>query len=496
MEILENIKRFIEDVVFPELVKDGMYSSFSSVSEGRVDFSANALLELKNGERVRTDFWNENEEIRVVVCDKVYPGEMLEFDYTFVIDEMFGCARNNDAVPNMLLIVRKSCGYLVFSWIRLTEFRYRNSERGLSIGHLKFLRERPQMDMTDVPGLLGEMFLRDVGCRDRLLLNYSEFFSDSCIREFKIPLDDDRLKNVLLGWKGNCEMPGKPLLSRQELDKRLKDGIDSIVGKFLNYSHGIFALNHAEKDASYYSKDVFDRVVGTVAYLKENDAAISDWKLIAQLSRMVAPLPMRLWMQNVAGRYQAMLNDELQHQLAEQKHQLEEQKAAALRDNSRPAFVDQAMKPLGAGTVKKIERRLKRATDAYYEEGLSSAVRWYGEAATLGSVFALEKLIQLEDEICDFIVERIDHELSNVVMHDKDRTFIRDCVRKSVSDLQKTDLEKILQIANGYNVMSIAVEEIAESLQASEEALSDSGWMFPDDHDDGESIDTMPWDNE
>lgn len=489
MASLGAIKHFVEEVVFPELVKDGMYSSFASVTEGRFDFSAHALLALKNGEYVRPSLFEEEERIQVVVCDRVFPGEMLEFDLGFLMDEVFSGAWYKENSANTILIVRKTLGLLNFSWIRLSDFIPRRYECGISINQLRYLRDMPPLDMTCLPGPPGEIFLRDAGRRDRLLLNYAEVFSDSCIREFTLSLDDERLGNVLSGWQGNCEMPGQQLQSRQELDERLKGSFDSIVGMFKNSSRGEFSLGNATKDPLYYAQDVFDRIVATAACLIKENERISQQQLIAKVSRMIAPIPMRRWVQDVAVQYQAMLEDELYHRQ-------EEERAAALRDNSKPAFIDQVIKPLKAGTAKKIERLLKRAENASEEENLLKVVKLYGEAAVLGSVPALERLIELEEETGNPIVSYINDELSLVVMNDADRTFMQDCARKQFSDLQQDDVAKILQVANGHEVTHLAVERVINCLQDAYEALNDSAWMCPDGHDDGESIDTILGNNE
>lgn len=49
MAILANCKKIVTDIVFPELVKNGEYSSFGEDTTGRFDYWAHALKELKGG---------------------------------------------------------------------------------------------------------------------------------------------------------------------------------------------------------------------------------------------------------------------------------------------------------------------------------------------------------------------------------------------------------------------------------------------------------------
>jgi hypothetical protein len=53
MAILANVKQVISDIVFPEIIKVGMYSSFLVKAEGRFDYWAKFLEELQNGEYLR-----------------------------------------------------------------------------------------------------------------------------------------------------------------------------------------------------------------------------------------------------------------------------------------------------------------------------------------------------------------------------------------------------------------------------------------------------------
>jgi hypothetical protein len=310
MAIHENVKKIISNVVFPELVKNGEYASFSEDATGRFDYVAYALKELKEGKVISPWCNDAKERIRVVICDKEYPDGFLEFDLKYLIEEVFSGTWYKDDAVNTILIVRQVDGMLDFSWIRLRDFIQRMAERCLTLRHLKNdLQMRPQCNVTLYSGHPGELFLRDVGKPDRLLLNYKAFFFENRIRDFQIALEDERLRDINLGWIGALKMPGSDLLSRQELDARLQGGFEKVVKDFISNACGQFALGNASKDSEYYSQDVFDRVVGTVASLIAHEPEIAPYDLIANLSRMIAPIPMRGWVRDVAVQYKAMLDE-------------------------------------------------------------------------------------------------------------------------------------------------------------------------------------------
>ena len=309
MAIHANVKTIISNVVFPELVKKGDYASFSENETCRFDYVAHALKELKDGESISPWHKDAIERIRVVICDKEYPEELLEFDLKYIIEEVFSGTWYKDDAVNTILIVRQVDGMLDFSWIRLRDFIQRMDERGVTLKHLKDFLQRPQCNVTLYSGHPGELFLRDAGKPDRLLLNYDAFFLENRIRDFQIALENERLRDIDLGWVGKLKMPGADLLPRQELEARLHGNFEKIVKDFISNTCGQFALGNASKDAKYYSHDVFDRVVGTVALLIAHEPEIAEYDLIANLSRMITPIPMRSWVQDVAVQYKAMLNE-------------------------------------------------------------------------------------------------------------------------------------------------------------------------------------------
>ena len=307
MAILANVKKIITDVVFPELVKNGEYSSFLEHTTGRFDYLAQALKELKGGKTICPWYGDATERTRLVICDKEYPEGLLEFDLKFLIDEVFSGTWYKDDAANTIMIVRKVDDALDFSWIRLRDFIQRMAARCMTLRHLKDdLQNRPQRNVTLYSGHPGELFLRDVGSPDRLLLNYDAFFLENRLRNFQVTLDDERLRGVNLGWIGALKMPGSNLLSRQDLEVRLQGSFETVVKGFASNTRGQFALGNASKDPVYFSQDVFDRVVGTVALLVGGEPEISQMDLIAKTSRMIAPMPMRNWVQDVVVQYMAM----------------------------------------------------------------------------------------------------------------------------------------------------------------------------------------------
>ena len=307
MAILANVKKVITDIVFPELIKNGEYSSFLENTTGRFDYWAQALKELKGGKQICPWHGDATERTRLVICDKEYPEGLLEFDLKLLIDEVFSGSWYKDDAANTILIVRKVDGSLDFSWIRLRDFIQRMSKSSFTIQHLKdAFKSKPQRNMTLCSDHPGELFLRDVGIPDRLLLNYDAFFAENRIRDLRITLDDERLRGVNLGWIGALKMPGSNLLSRQDLEVRLQGSFETVVKDFVSNTRGQFALGNASKDPVYFSQDVFDRVVGTVALLVGGEPEISQMDLIAKTSRMIAPMPMRNWVQDVVVQYKAM----------------------------------------------------------------------------------------------------------------------------------------------------------------------------------------------
>lgn len=207
---------------------------------------------------------------------------------------MFSGSWYKDDAVNTIMIVRKVDRTLDFSWIRLRDFIQRMAEKCITLRHLKNdLQNRPQRNMTLYSGHPGELFLRDVGSPDRLLLNYDAFFGEDHIRDFQIELDDERLRGIDLGWIGALKMPGSDLLSRQDLEVSLQGSLETVVKDFVSNTRGQFALGNASKDSVYFSQDVFDRVVGSVAFLVKGEPEMSQMDLIAKTSRMIAPMPMR-----------------------------------------------------------------------------------------------------------------------------------------------------------------------------------------------------------
>lgn len=101
MAILANIKKVITDIVFPELIKNGEYSSFRENTTGRFDYWAQALKELKGGKQICPWHGDATERTRLVICDKEYPEGLLEFDLKLLIDEV-PYAPNRQRLHNIL----------------------------------------------------------------------------------------------------------------------------------------------------------------------------------------------------------------------------------------------------------------------------------------------------------------------------------------------------------------------------------------------------------
>lgn len=472
------VKRFISERVFPEMIKEGMYSSFSVTANGKFDFSANAIKELKDGEIVQTWRGYASERIRIVICDRTYLGEMLEFDLDYLISDVFSGTWYNDDSANIILIVRKTGEHLEFSWIRRIDFILRMEKQAMTRKHLQSdFKDSSQIDSTLWSGHQGELFLRDIGKPDRLLLNYDMFFAPSVIRSFQVALKDPRIKDIGLGWVGECRLPGKELLSAQELDKKLNGNFSSTVSAFKSSTRGRFADSIAQNDVAYYSQDVFDRVVGTVACLIENEPQIADNILIARLSRLIAPMPMNNWVNAIAVQYKAMLNDK-------------KREVVLMRECDKTPIVNLPISPLDKMTTEKIDSILNRATHEDDGETRSRirAIRLYEEAAKLGSTEAFVKLAEIGSDINSLLFGNIDLELDRMAMPEKDRQYIKDRVYKDVEELAEVEVAIMLRIANEYGVLHAAVESMASDIEEATDALDDD-WMHSNGHDDGETFD-------
>ncbi len=457
-----------------------MISSFSATPDKRFDFIAQALKEMKNGEFVKTWRGDAEERIRVVVCDKVYTGGLLEFDLNFLLEEVFGGICNQNDVANTMLLVRKSGNDLVFSWIRLRDLVWRMDGKMMTRSSFMVLQQLPKGSVTRPFGPFA-IFLRDEGYPDRALLSFKEYFADSCLRVFQINLDDARVRDVDLGWIGNQELPGTELLSKEELDLRLHGTFSSVVRGFMSTSRGCFAHDNALKDPTYFSQDVFERVVGSVACLIAEEPTIKQYSLLAKISRMIAPLPMCNWVTDIAVQYKAMLDNQIQTKIKQQKE-------SELRDNSGVPFVDQSMECVSSKMMRKTAQLLSRAERAQAEGRTEQAIISCGEASAYGSVQAFRILMTLESEINDSLLDIIMGQLDHRMMHDKDRDFIRSCVMKPVSDFRDEEIVKILQVINGHSVLDAIVEEVLTTHKEAKDAM-DSDWMFPEGHDDGECLD-------
>ena len=318
MANFKKVKQLITETVFPEMVKDGMYSEFAVMENGAFDFSAKALKEIKAGKIERPWWGHEAERIKIVICDREYPDDMLEFDLDYLIEALSDSWFKED-VANTILLVRKVNANLDFSWIRLSELCMSMDRAMITRTYLNGLKSRPQINVTLFAGHSGELFLREEGCSDRLLLNYDKFFNDSVIRSFRMSLDDDRVAKIDFEWQGACKMPGEDLFNSEELDIKLNGTLVSIIDEFRNHSRGQFSWSLASQDNQYFSEDIFDRVVGTVSYLTDAFPGIPQYDLIAKLSRMIAPLPMRNWVQSIAVQYMAMLEEKSRQVFQEQE---------------------------------------------------------------------------------------------------------------------------------------------------------------------------------
>lgn len=134
-------------------------------------------------------------------------------------------------------------------------------------------------------------------------------------------------------------------------------------------------------------------------------------------------------------------------------------------------------------------RRLRIQAGELIGEDLPKAIETYGRAAAMGDVLAMRELVRIGEEnaayIQDEIVEGL--EKSTDVRKD-DIDFARALSHKKHNEIPDADLVRLLEIARRHEVLDLSVESIAEWIRNFEDAVNDPEWMFPEGHDDGESI--------
>ena len=174
-----------------------------------------------------------------------------------------------------------------------------------------------------------------------------------------------------------------------------------------------------------------------------------------------------------------------------------------MTNNSSPiSAVDLPIPTLSAKDLSDGQRLLARARCIQEDErDALKALSTYMRAARKGNVEAFRKVGKMLEEIGgSSLQDEMDFALQGAFfphkVSEKDLEFVKQLSSSGIDAIQESDVAKLLHIANYYDVLESCEESIAETLRDSADAVSDSDWMFPEGHDDGEAIDEMPWDKD
>ena len=146
------------------------------------------------------------------------------------------------------------------------------------------------------------------------------------------------------------------------------------------------------------------------------------------------------------------------------------------------------MKKTGANDLLRL--RLKARDLEEERHDLPDAVEAYGKAAAMGDPVAMREILRIGEENGAYIQDEIINGLTpKEDISEGDLDFVKLLSRKKCEAIQDSDLVRLLEIARRHDVLGPSVESLAEWIRNFEDAVNDPGWMFPDGHDDGESID-------
>lgn len=128
---------------------------------------------------------------------------------------------------------------------------------------------------------------------------------------------------------------------------------------------------------------------------------------------------------------------------------------------------------------------------------LPGAVEAYGKAAAMGDLAAMKEILRIGEENAAYIQD----EIVNVLVRkekisEDDLDFVKVLSLKRCEEIPDGDVVRLLDIACKYCALDEGVESLSEWLRNSDDAMRDPEWIFPDGHDDGESIDELPCDDE
>ena len=135
-------------------------------------------------------------------------------------------------------------------------------------------------------------------------------------------------------------------------------------------------------------------------------------------------------------------------------------------------------------------RRLRLQAEELVGEDLPRAIETYGKAAAMGDVLAMRELVRTGEDNAAYIQDEIVAALERKTDVPKDDfDFVRALSHEKCEAIQDSDLVRMQKIARRHNVLGSSVESLAEWIRNFEDTVNDPEWMFPDGHDDGESVD-------
>jgi len=119
------------------------------------------------------------------------------------------------------------------------------------------------------------------------------------------------------------------------------------------------------------------------------------------------------------------------------------------------------------------------------------AFELYGKAAVLGDVIAFREVVRFgEDCTCiqDMMVDKLEDmtRSQDPVKVSEGIDIARGLSHISAADMSDEDVAKLFDVANRFDILQECIDELHDIMIDSQESLGDSGWMYPNGHDDGE----------
>lgn len=146
------------------------------------------------------------------------------------------------------------------------------------------------------------------------------------------------------------------------------------------------------------------------------------------------------------------------------------------------------MKKTGANDLLRL--RLKARDLEEERHDLPGAVETYGKAAAMGDPVAMREILKIGEENAAYIQDEIINVLTpKEDISEGDLDFVKLLSHKKSEAISDSDLARLLEIARRHDVLGSSIESLAEWIRNFEDAVNDPEWMFPDGHDDGESVD-------